>query len=88
MGIKNWDYDHWYENNPDVPMVSPAISLAGRFGMGDYGGNNWIEGGINWQISDFVTFLKGKHNMEMGVDLYRRQHHLDVNEVQTGDFWL
>jgi Carboxypeptidase regulatory-like domain len=86
MGIQNWDYDHWYQNNPSVPMVSPAISLAGRFGMGDYGGNNWIEGGTNWQATDFVTFLKGKHNMEMGVDLYRRQHHLDVDEVQTGDF--
>jgi hypothetical protein len=86
MGIKGWDYDYWYQNHPTVPMVSPAVSVAGRFAMGDYGGNNWIEGGANWQISDFVSYLKGKHSMEMGVDLYRRQHHLDVDEVQTGDF--
>jgi Carboxypeptidase regulatory-like domain len=86
MGINGWDYDYWYQNNPKTPMVSPAISVAGRFAMGDYGGNNWIEGGANWQGSDFVTLLKGKHNMKMGADFYRRQHHLDVDEVQTGDF--
>jgi len=86
MGINGWDYDYWYQNHPTTPMVSPAISVAGRFALGDYGGNNWVEGGANWQASDFVTWVKGKHNMKMGVELYRRQHHLDVDEVQTGDF--
>jgi hypothetical protein len=86
MGINGWDYDYWYQNHPNVPMVSPTIGVAGRFTVGDYGANNWIEGGANWQASDFVTLLRGKHNMKMGVDLYRRQHHLDVDEVQTGDF--
>ena len=86
MGINGWDYDYWYQNHPDVPMVSPTIGVAGRFTVGDYGANNWIEGGTNWQVSDSVTLLKGKHNMKMGLDLYHRQHHLDVDEVQTGDF--
>jgi hypothetical protein len=88
MGINGWDYDHWYQNHPSTPMVSPTITLAGRFTVGDYGGNNWIEGGANWQASDFITFAKGKHNMKMGADFYRRQHHLDVDEVQTGDFTM
>ena len=59
MGINGWDYDYWYQNDPMTPMVSPAVSVVGRFAMGDAGLNNWIEGGANWQASDFVTFAKG-----------------------------
>jgi hypothetical protein len=82
-GIQGWNYNNYSGTRP---IDSPYIAVAGRFSIGDLGFNNWVEGGRNWQITDIVTKVKGKHNMKMGFDLYRREHHLDVHLCDTGCF--
>ncbi len=90
-GIKGWDYTGTAESgnifgSTKRPMVSATIGVTGRFSIGDSGLNNWREGGRNWQFGDAVTLVKGRHNIKMGLDFYRRQHYLDVNVCGTGCF--
>jgi hypothetical protein len=82
LGITNWNFNY----DPDSKPQSPTFNLPGRFQLGALGFGKWREGGRNFQFTDIVSLVKGKHNIKTGIDLYHRQHLLDANVGDTGDF--
>jgi carboxypeptidase family protein/TonB-dependent receptor-like protein len=68
------------------PPQPPTISVSGSFTMGGSGVCSWIEGGKNWQVSDGVAWLKGRHNFRFGVDLYDRSWILQTAYLDPGVF--
>ncbi|MEN6535745.1 MAG: carboxypeptidase regulatory-like domain-containing protein [Bryobacteraceae bacterium] len=54
----------------------PNIGLSGLFSIGNAGQCQWIEGGLNWQVADTLTWIRGRHNLKVGMDVYRREFHL------------
>jgi len=82
LGMTDWNFNF----NPDEHPQSPTFILPGRFQLGALGFGKWREGGRNFQVTDIVSLVKGKHNIKMGVDLYHREHHLDANVGDTGFF--
>src|SRR5581483_8501515 len=82
LGIQNWNYDYLTDTNPQ----SPTFTVAGRFTLGSSGFGKWREGGQNFQYTDILSLVKGKHSITVGVDFYHREHHLDANVDDTGSF--
>jgi len=82
LGINNWNFNF----DPDKNPQSPTFIVPGRFQLGALGFGKWREGGRNFQFTDIVSMVKGKHNIKAGVDLYHREHHLDANVGDTGFF--
>jgi hypothetical protein len=80
LGMQGWNYDYL----PDTQPEGATFSVLGRFGLGSSGFGKWREGGRNLQFTDILGWVKGKHNMRMGTDLYHREHHLDANVCTTG----
>jgi hypothetical protein len=70
LGMTGWNYDYL----PDAQPEGATFSLLGRFGLGSLGLGKWREGGRNLQFTDTLSWVKGKHNMRMGTDLYHREH--------------
>ncbi|HWB96044.1 MAG TPA: carboxypeptidase regulatory-like domain-containing protein [Bryobacteraceae bacterium] len=68
------------------PPEPPNVSVTGRFGMGASGTCVWVEGGMNWQVADSLTWVKGRHNLKFGVDIYRREFHLNTAYLDPGAF--
>lgn len=81
LGMKNWNYNYLPE---DERLQAPTIGLSGRFTIGNSGFSKWREGGDNMQFQNNLSWVRGKHNMRMGVDYYHRTHHLDANVCDTG----
>jgi outer membrane receptor protein involved in Fe transport len=82
LGINNWNFNF----DPDKNPQSPTFIVPGRFQLGALGFGKWREGGRNFQFTDIVSMVKGKHNIRAGIDLYHREHHLDANVGDTGFF--
>ena len=82
LGINNWNFNFDADPHPQ----SPTFVLPGRFQLGALGFGKWREGGQNFQFTDIVSLVKGKHNIKAGVDLYHREHKLDANVGDTGFF--
>jgi outer membrane receptor protein involved in Fe transport len=82
LGINNWNFNY----DPDAHPQSATFVLPGRFQLGAIGFGKWREGGRNFQFTDIVSSVKGKHNLKAGVDFYHRQHKLDANVGDTGYF--
>jgi hypothetical protein len=80
LGIQGWNYDYL----PDAQPEGATFTVLGRFGLGSSGFGKWREGGRNFQFTDILAWVKGKHNMRMGADLFHREHHLDANVCTTG----
>ena len=68
------------------PPQPPNVGVTGRFSIGGSGLCNWVEGGTNWQVADTLTWIKGKHNLKFGVDVYRREFHLITAFLDPGSF--
>jgi hypothetical protein len=68
------------------PPQPPTLGVGGRFSMGGAGVCYWVEGGENWQVSDGVAWLKGRHNFRFGVDLYDRAWILKTAYLDPGNF--
>jgi len=82
LGMNNWNFNF----DPDPQPQSATFILPGRFQLGALGFGKWREGGRNFQFTDIVSLVKGKHNIRAGIDLYHREHHLDANVGDTGFF--
>jgi hypothetical protein len=82
LGMNNWNFNF----DPDPHPQSPTFILPGRFQLGTIGFGKWREGGRNFQFTDIISLVKGKHNIKAGADLYHREHHLDANVGDTGFF--
>jgi hypothetical protein len=82
LGINNWNYAYITDAHPQ----SPTFAVTGRFTLGSGGFAKWREGGQNFQFTDILNVVNGKHNIRAGVDLYHREHHLDANVADTGYF--
>lgn len=82
LGINNWNFNF----DPDANPQSPTFIVPGRFQLGALGFGKWREGGRNFQFTDIISMVKGKHNIRAGVDFYHREHHLDANVGDTGFF--
>ena len=68
------------------PPEPPNVSVTGRFGIGASGTCVWVEGGVNWQLADSLTWVKGRHNLKLGADIYRREFHLITAYLDPGSF--
>lgn len=64
----------------------PNISLSGLFSIGNGGQCQWIEGGTNWQVADTLTWIRGRHNLKAGTDIYRREFHLITAYLDPASF--
>ena len=82
LGMTDWNFNF----DPDAHPQSPTFIVPGRFQLGAIGFGKWREGGRNFQFTDIVSIVKGKHNIKTGLDLYHREHHLDANVGDTGFF--
>ena len=68
------------------PPQPPNVGVTGRFSIGGSGLCNWVEGGTNWQVADSLTWIKGRHNIKTGFDVYRREFHLITAFLDPGSF--
>lgn len=68
------------------PPQPPNVSVPGRFSIGGSGLCDWIEGGTNWQVANSLNWIKGRHNIKFGADLYRREWHLQTAFQDPGAF--
>ncbi len=68
------------------PPQPPNVGVTGRFSIGGSGLCNWVEGGTNWQVADSLTWIKGRHNLKLGFDVYRREFHLITAFLDPGSF--
>ena len=82
LGMTDWNFNF----DADAHPQSPTFILPGRFQLGALGFGKWREGGRNFQFTDIVSLVRGKHNIKAGIDLYHRQHLLDANVGDTGFF--
>jgi hypothetical protein len=82
LGINNFNFNF----DPDPHPQSATFVLPGRFQLGALGFGKWREGGRNFQFTDIISFVKGRHDIRAGIDLYHREHHLDANVGDTGFF--
>ncbi|WP_448989450.1 carboxypeptidase regulatory-like domain-containing protein [Luteitalea sp.] len=63
LGIPGFDGDVRYDN-PGIP----TISLTAFNGLGN-GGTNWYQFDTTFQMSNVLSWTKGKHNIRTGFDL-------------------
>jgi len=82
LGINNWNFTYTTDPQPQ----SATFILPGRFQLGALGFGKWREGGRNFQFTDIISMVKGRHSIKAGIDLYHREHHLDANVGDTGFF--
>jgi hypothetical protein len=68
------------------PPQAPNFNVPGRFSIGAGGQCVWEEGGRNWQIADSLTWIKGRHHMKFGIDIYRRDFQLITGNNDNGIF--
>lgn len=68
------------------PPQAPNFNVPGRFAIGAGGQCVWEEGGTNWQLADSLTWIKGRHHMKFGVDIYRREFQLITGNADNGIF--
>jgi hypothetical protein len=68
------------------PPQPPTLAVSGFFTMGGSGVCAWLEGGENWQVSDGLTWVKGRHNFKFGADLYDRAWVLETAYLDPGVF--
>jgi len=65
---------------------APNFNVPGRFSIGAGGQCVWEEGGTNWQLADSLTWIRGRHQIKFGVDLYRRDFQLITGNADNGIF--
>lgn len=68
------------------PPQPPNVSVSGQFSIGSAGTCSWIEGGTNWQFADNLTWIKGRHNLTLGGDIYHARFHLNTAFLDPGSF--
>ncbi|WP_080507693.1 TonB-dependent receptor [Bryobacter aggregatus] len=68
------------------PPEPPSISVTGRFNIGGGGLCLWVEGTNNYQFADSLTWIKGRHQIKAGFDLYRRKFKLITAAGDPGNF--
>ena len=68
--------------NPNNPLSDglPVMTFSGYTALGDAGNSPTNIGTNNYQWDDDVTLVRGKHSLDLGVDLIR----LEYNMFQTG----
>lgn len=68
------------------PPQAPNFNVPGRFAIGAGGQCVWEEGGTNWQLADSLTWIRGRHQIKIGVDIYRREFQLITGNADNGVF--
>ena len=73
-----------FVNNPAVAYSSgmPSFSVTGFTGLGESGIQPFIVTDNNYEISNHVTWLKGRHSIKFGGDLIRRQYNFFQSSSQ------
>ena len=77
-----------FVNNPAVAYSSglSSFSVAGFTGLGESGIQPFIVTDNNFEVTNHVTWLKGKHSLKFGGDLIRRQYNFFQSSSQRGSF--
>ena len=68
------------------PPEPPSINVTGRFNVGGGGLCLWVEGTRNYQVADSLTWIKGRHQIKAGFDVYRRKFKLITAYGDPGFF--
>lgn len=68
------------------PPVPPGIGVTGRFSLGAGTNCSWTEGGTNWQITDSISWVKGRHSVKFGGEYYFRETHLKHDNNDGASF--
>ncbi len=68
------------------PPQPPNVNVTGRFNIGGGGLCLWVEGTNNWQVADSITWIKGRHQIKAGFDVYRRKFKLITAASDNGIF--
>lgn len=68
------------------PPEPPSVNVTGRFAIGGGGLCLWVEGTRNWQVADSLTWIKGRHQIKAGFDVYRRKFKLITAAGDPGNF--
>jgi hypothetical protein len=88
---ENWDAGLGLPTQLGIPGVEvagnpnsdglPVMSFAGDTSIGDAGNSPTHIGTNNYQVDDNVNLVRGKHSLDIGVELVR----LEYNMFQTAD---
>lgn len=65
-------------NLPQYAAAAPSFSVASDFSIGSYGPNMFT--GINYQVADNLSWTKGRHSLNFGLEILR----LQFNQVWIG----
>ncbi len=68
------------------PKVPPGINITGRLSLGAGTNCSWTEGGTNWQITDHVSWVRGRHSFKFGGEYYFRETHLKHDNNDGASF--
>jgi len=68
------------------PPQPPNVSVTGRFNIGGGGLCLWVEGTRNYQFADSLTWIKGRHQIKAGFDMYDRKFKLITAFLDPGNF--
>jgi len=77
-----------FVNNPAIAYSSglPTFSITGFTGLGESGIQPFIVTDNNFEESDNVTWLKGRHSFQFGGEIVRRQYNFFQSSSQRGSF--
>ncbi|MBI1745478.1 MAG: TonB-dependent receptor [Acidobacteria bacterium] len=73
-------------NRDLVTSGAPLVSVSGIETIGD--GGPYITPQNTFQYLDFLTYIRGSHNLKFGVDLRRRQVNILRGDNIKGNFWF
>jgi hypothetical protein len=68
------------------PPEPPRMNVIGRFNIGGGGLCLWVEGTQNYQFADSLTWIRGRHQIKAGFDVYRRKFKLITAASDPGNF--
>ncbi len=77
-----------FVNNPAIAYSSgmPSFSVTGFTGLGESGIQPFIVTDNNYEVTNHVTWLKGRHTIKFGGDFIRRQYNFFQSSSQRGSF--
>ncbi len=93
---ENWDAGLHLPTQLAIPGVEvagnpasdglPVMTFAGDTAIGDAGNSPTNIGTNNYQLDDNVNLVRGKHSLDLGVELVRLQYNIFQTADEHGDF--
>jgi len=85
-GVNPADFGFLYPTTEPTAFGMPFVELSGLFSLGDVQQNFTQVVRNTYQVLDNFTYLRGRHNFKMGLDIRREQIFLVFPNRPNGDF--